>query len=101
MLSFNFRLFAVAAVVISIVAPMAATAQDTASGAAGNGASLTKAQQKARRKTARKEARTKKNAELKKLESAGYNPAARSDLNYPENLQNAEKKAANPGAASQ
>ena len=40
-----------------------------------------------------KAARAKNNAELKKLEDAGYKPAA-NDPNYPQNLQNAEKKAA-------
>jgi hypothetical protein len=48
---------------------------------------------KAQKKEARKEARAKKNAELKKLEDAGYNPAARDDTNYPQDIQNAEKKA--------
>lgn len=47
---------------------------------------------KAQRKQARKEARAKKNAELKKLEDAGYKPAA-NDPNYPNDLQKAEKKA--------
>ena len=53
---------------------------------------------RAKRKAERKAARAKNNAELKKLEDAGYKPAA-NDPNYPQNLQNAEKKAA--GAASQ
>jgi hypothetical protein len=56
-------------------------------------ASMTKAEKKAARKTARKEARAKKNAELKKLESAGYKPGGY-DPNYPESAQGAEKKAA-------
>jgi hypothetical protein len=56
-------------------------------------ASMTKAQQKAARKAARKEARAKKNAELKKLESAGYKPGGY-DPNYPESAQDAQKKAA-------
>ena len=58
-----------------------------------NPASMTKAEKKAARKTARKEARAKKNAELKKLESAGYKPGGY-DPNYPESAQGAEKKAA-------
>jgi hypothetical protein len=48
---------------------------------------------KAQRKAARKQARAKKNAELKKLEDAGYNPAKRDDATYPQDVQNAEKKA--------
>lgn len=55
---------------------------------------------KAQRKEARKEARAKKNAELKKLEDAGYKPAA-NDPNYPNDLQKAEKKAGVGAAASQ
>jgi hypothetical protein len=62
-----------------------------------NPASMTNAQKKAARKAARKEARAKKNAELKKLESAGYKPGGY-DPNYPENAQGAEKKAAGASA---
>ncbi|MEX3982244.1 DUF4148 domain-containing protein [Paraburkholderia sp. EG287A] len=58
-----------------------------------------KAQAKAQRKAERKEARAKNNAELKKLEDAGYKPAL-NDPNYPQNLQDAQKKAnAGPGAS--
>lgn len=47
------------------------------------------------RKAQRKAARAKKNAELKTLEKNGYQPGG--DLNsYPQNLQNAEHKAARP-----
>ncbi|WMY11055.1 DUF4148 domain-containing protein [Paraburkholderia phenoliruptrix] len=60
-------------------------------------ASTTKAQKKA----ARKQARAKKNAELKKLEDAGYNPARANDPNYPQDLQNAQKKAGVGAGASQ
>ena len=55
---------------------------------------------KAERKAASKQARAKKNAELKKLEDAGYNPS-RNDPNYPTNLQNAQKKAGVGTGASQ
>ncbi|WP_233837488.1 DUF4148 domain-containing protein [Paraburkholderia sp. ZP32-5] len=55
---------------------------------------------KAERKAARKQARAKKNAELKKLEDAGYQPG-RNDPNYPTNLQNAQKKAGIGTGASQ
>ncbi|WP_322042374.1 DUF4148 domain-containing protein [Paraburkholderia sp. J67] len=57
-----------------------------------------KKQAKAQRKAERKAARAKNNAELKKLEDAGYKPA-NNDPNYPQNLQDAEKKAAAKGAS--
>jgi Spy/CpxP family protein refolding chaperone len=60
--------------------------------APATGASLTKAQRKAANKQARKEARARRDAELKKLEDAGYSPS-RNDPNYPTDLQNAQKKA--------
>ncbi|WP_374729481.1 hypothetical protein [Caballeronia calidae] len=60
-------------------------------------ASMTKAEKKA----AKKQARAKKNAELKKLEDAGYNPGRANDPNYPQNLQDAQKKAGIGAAASQ
>jgi hypothetical protein len=44
--------------------------------------------------------RAKKNGELKKLDSAGYQPAG-NDPNYPDNLQNAQKKAGIGAGASQ
>ncbi len=75
----------------------------TAASAPDNGAAMAapasvskadqKKQAKAQQKQARKEARAKKNAELKKLEDAGYRPGQNSP-NYPEDLQNAQKKAA-------
>jgi len=46
---------------------------------------------KALRKAQRKQARAKNNAELKKLEGAGYKPAG-DQTNYPNNIQNAVKK---------
>lgn len=49
---------------------------------------------KAERKAARKEARAAKNAELKKLEDAGYSPATANASDYPQNYQNAQAKAA-------
>ncbi|MBN3823791.1 DUF4148 domain-containing protein [Burkholderia sp. Ac-20384] len=55
-----------------------------------------KQQLKAQRKAERKAARAKKNAELKRLEENGYKPV-QVDSNYPQNLQDAQKKA---GAAS-
>ncbi|KWF32794.1 hypothetical protein WL88_26015 [Burkholderia diffusa] len=55
---------------------------------------------RAERKAARKQARTQRRAEMKKLEDSGYSPAA-NDANYPNSLQNAQKKAAAGTAASQ
>lgn len=64
-----------------------------ASGVAPSAASTPKQIRKAQRKAAR----AKKNAELKTLEKNGYQPGG--DLtSYPQNLQNAERKAADkPG----
>jgi predicted Rossmann fold nucleotide-binding protein DprA/Smf involved in DNA uptake len=81
---------------IGAVAPAFAQ-NDAAASAAASAAKPTKAQ----RKEARKEARAKRNAELKKLEEAGYQPSRAGDPNYPEDLQNAEKKAGIGQGASQ
>jgi hypothetical protein len=76
------------------------SATDTTSASAPSTKAQQKAQQKAQRKAARKAARAKNTAELKKLESNGYQPSE-NDSNYPQNLQNAEKKANAGQAASQ
>ena len=96
-------LFASASLTIGVVAPT--FAQDNAA-SGGNAAAMgavasTAKPTKEQRKQARKEARAKKNAELKKLEDAGYQPGRSNDVNYPEDLQNAEKKAGIGQAASQ
>lgn len=83
-----------ASVVLSVASVAPAFAQTDASAPAA----ASKAAAKAQRKAARKEARAKKNAELKQLESNGYNPS-RNDPNYPTNLQNAQKKAAGAAAS--
>jgi hypothetical protein len=94
------------ALVMSIISVNATVfAQDTVAsgsdntifnpGAPASGGKLTKEQ----RKAARKEARAKKNAELKKLQDQGYSPS-RNDVDYPQNVQNAQKKAASAGGAS-
>jgi hypothetical protein len=62
-------------------------------------ASMPKQVQKAERKAARKAARVKKNAELKTLEQNGYQPTG-DQVNYPQNIQDAEKKAGTVKAAS-
>jgi hypothetical protein len=74
-------------------------AQD--SGTTATGATQAASMTKEQRKAARKQARAKKNAELKKLEDAGYNPARANDPNYPQDLQNAQKKAGIGAGASQ
>ncbi|AJZ58096.1 DUF4148 domain-containing protein [Paraburkholderia fungorum] len=93
-------------VVLSVASVAPAFAQNDASAPAADAtnaakpSAASKAAAKAQRKAARKEARAKKNAELKQLESNGYNPS-RNDPNYPTDLQNAQKKAAAGAAASQ
>jgi hypothetical protein len=94
-------LLASASLGIGAVAPAFAqndTSTDT--GAAGVAASAAKPT-KQQKKQARKEARAKKNAELKKLEDAGYQPGRANDPNYPQDLQDAQKKAGIGAGASQ
>jgi hypothetical protein len=96
-------LFASASLGIGAVAPT--FAQNNAGGASNSAATGVVASSakptKAQRKQARKEARAKKNAELKKLEAAGYQPGRANDSNYPQDLQNAQKKAGIGQGASQ
>jgi hypothetical protein len=95
--------FASASLGIGAVAPTFAQ-NDAAGGgsvAAPGVAASTANPTKAQRKQARKEARAKRNAELKKLEDAGYQPGRANDANYPQDLQNAQKKAGIGQAASQ
>ncbi|CAM2146472.1 MULTISPECIES: hypothetical protein [Paraburkholderia] len=101
---------AVAAFALGVAAP--SFAQDASAPAATQAAPaasapLTKEQKAQKRKEARaqhkaerKAARAKNNAELKKLEDAGYKPA-NNDPNYPQNIQDAQKKAAAAAGASQ
>jgi hypothetical protein len=94
---FRIRIAAVAALVsIAVAGITAPVAMAQSSDAA---ASTPKEIQKAQRKAERKAARAKKNAELKTLEQNGYNPAG-DQVNYPQNIQDAEKKAAAAKAAS-
>ncbi|SAK83317.1 hypothetical protein AWB78_04118 [Caballeronia calidae] len=82
----------------TVVVPLSyAQVSSTNATDATQAASMTKAEKKA----AKKQARAKKNAELKKLEDAGYNPGRANDPNYPQNLQDAQKKAGIGAAASQ
>jgi uncharacterized lipoprotein YajG len=93
-----------AALMTGVAAP--AFAQSSSSSATGDtataamAASSTAKTTKAQRKEARKQARAKKDAELKKLEDAGYHPS-QNDPNYPQDLQDAEKKAGIGQGASQ
>jgi predicted xylose isomerase-like sugar epimerase len=86
-------LFASTALILSSVdsAEAQSSGVPTSNGTAASSPS-TKAEKKAQRKIARKEARAKNTAELKRLEDNGYQPHV-NDPNYPQNLQNAEKKA--------
>jgi hypothetical protein len=108
-LSTSMPILAAATAAFLIGTAVPAYAQDASAPAAAAPAAaasqpLTKAekkkQAKAQHKAERKAARAKNNAELKKLEQNGYNPAV-NDPNYPQNLQNAEKKANAPAGASQ
>lgn len=93
--------FVLASLCLGVAAP--AFAQNDAPGgdnAASGAVASTARPTKAERKQARKEARAKKNAELKKLEDAGYQPS-RNDPNYPQDLQKAQKKAGVGQGASQ
>lgn len=100
------KFFAVAAAISVLMLAEPAFAQNapadtTSTATTGTAASATTAKPtKAQRKQARKEARARKNAELSKLEKNGYNPATSNDSSYPQDIQNAEKKAnAAPGAS--
>jgi predicted Rossmann fold nucleotide-binding protein DprA/Smf involved in DNA uptake len=95
-----------ATIALLLIVPAVATLTAPASYAQGSAPAATAAPQpasltKAQKKAARKQARAKKNAELKKLQDAGYNPARANDPNYPQDLQNAQKKAGIGQGASQ
>jgi hypothetical protein len=92
---------------VACAAPAFAQGGGGGGGPAGQGSDAAKADTgpkphttKEQRKAARKEARAKKNAELKQLEAHGYQPS-RNDPNYPNDIQNAQKKAGIGAAASQ
>ncbi|SDR22402.1 hypothetical protein SAMN05443245_3688 [Paraburkholderia fungorum] len=98
------HLFAALTIAASLsVGTSSVFAQESSVPATGAAASTptSKSAAKAQRKAARKEARARKNAELKKLEDAGVNPATRDDENYSKDLQNAEKKTGAAHGASQ
>jgi hypothetical protein len=78
-----------------IEAPVAMAQQPASADQASPSVSASTPKQvaKAQRKAAGKARREKKNAELKALEKNGYRESGNQD-NYPQNLQNAESKAA-------
>jgi Ni/Co efflux regulator RcnB len=78
----------------------ATTMAQSASDAAAATAAPSAAQTKAEKKAAKKQAHANKNAELKKLEDAGYNPS-QNDPNYPDKLQKAQNKVNAEQGASQ
>ncbi|WP_250502125.1 DUF4148 domain-containing protein [Caballeronia sp. AZ7_KS35] len=84
---------ALAACALSLAQIPVAQAQSTTQTPNGAAGALSPVSDKAERKAARKQARAKKNAELKKLEDAGYATGKGNDPNYPQDLQNAQKKA--------
>jgi cell division protein FtsB len=87
------KLFALGTSFALLSISLPASAQTTNDQSAGTAdAHNSKQAQKAQKKAERKARRDKKNAELSKLEKNGYNPAG-DQKNYPQDLQNAEKKA--------
>ncbi|WP_334044951.1 DUF4148 domain-containing protein [Burkholderia ambifaria] len=92
-----------AAFLFGSAAPVFAQADASSAPAASDAKAAKREARKAARaqhKAEHKAARAKNTAELKKLEDAGYKPAA-NDPNYPQNLQKAEKKAGEAAGASQ
>jgi len=92
------RVFSAVVVAVSVSLtlgnPRFANAQDSTSTASvPTGASTAKQISKAQRKAAHKAAREKRNAELRALEKNGYRMSGGNQNDYPENLQNAERKA--------
>jgi hypothetical protein len=86
---------------LTLVGPQVAVAQDATQAApVPMGASTAKQISKAQRKAARKVAREKRNADLAALEKNGYRMTGGDQNNYPENLQNAERKAQASKAAA-
>ncbi len=75
-----FAILALSAAALVTLPAALASAQDSAASSS-----------KQVRKEQRKAARAKKNAELNQLEKNGYNPSGE-QTNYPQNLQNAQKR---------
>lgn len=79
--------------------PVAGTTSDSTGAAAQPNAASNAQLTRAEHKAARKEARAKKDTDLEKLESNGYDPS-RNSLTYPQGLQNTQQKAADVQGAS-
>lgn len=90
---FKIRMAALAVVASVSFAGLAAAPAAMAQTTTDAASAPSKAAAKAQRKADRKAARAKKNAELKDLEKNGYQPGG-DQLNYPQNIQDAEKKSA-------
>lgn len=89
----NIRLAASALVLSASLAGLYAPVAMAQTSDAAASTPSTKAAAKAQRKADRRAARAKKNADLKSLEKNGYQPAS-DQKDYPQDLQNAEKKSA-------
>lgn len=87
-------IFAVSArIALSLLSLPMLNARAATTDASASGAALSKHEIKAQKKADRKARRATKNAELSKLEKNGYNSSG-NRANYPQNLQNAQQKAA-------
>jgi hypothetical protein len=82
---------AILAIAISVGALVGAQGVAVAQDAGTSAGAEPKQTQRAQRKAERKAARAKKNADLSALEKNGYHPGG-SQTNYPQDLQNAQRK---------
>ncbi|MGF6568636.1 Flp pilus assembly protein TadB [Paraburkholderia sp. GAS333] len=82
-----------AGIALSLTSFSMSQASAATSDSAASDSTMSKQELKAQKKADRKARRATKNAELNKLEKNGYNPAG-NQSNYPQNLQNAQQKAA-------
>lgn len=89
----KFRQLSVFAVSAGMALSLALYVQAATSDAAASDSAMSKQDLKAQKKAERKERQAKKNAELSTLEKNGYTPGG-NQTNYPQNLQNAQQKAA-------
>lgn len=82
-----------ASITLSLLSFPVSQAKAAANDVAASDSAPSKQETNAQRKADRKARHATKNAELNKLEKNGYNPAG-NQTNYPQNLQNAQQKAA-------
>jgi hypothetical protein len=83
----------VATMALSLMTVPVVGARAEGTDADASSAAISKQELKAQKKAESKTRRAKKNAELSQLQKNGYNPAG-NQTNYPQNLQNAQQKAA-------